>query len=36
LMTATGTTGGLAFALWAGIDGLVGRLRARHTPVVAT
>ena len=36
LMTATGTTGGLAFALWAGIDGLVSRLRARHAPAVAT
>ncbi|MDA0166529.1 hypothetical protein OM076_40070 [Solirubrobacter ginsenosidimutans] len=34
LMTATGTTGGLAFALWAGIDGLVSRLRARHAPAV--
>jgi uncharacterized membrane protein YbhN (UPF0104 family) len=28
LMTATGTTGGLAFALWAGVDGLLTRLRA--------
>jgi uncharacterized membrane protein YbhN (UPF0104 family) len=36
LMTATGTTGGLAFALWAGIDGLVSRLRARHAPAVVT
>src|SRR3954454_1694917 len=35
LMTATGTTGGLAFALWAGIDGLVSRLRARPVPAVA-
>ena len=30
LMTATGTTGGLAFALWAGVDGLLTRLRASH------
>jgi hypothetical protein len=28
LMTATGTTGGFAFALWAGIDALATRLRA--------
>ena len=32
LMTATGTTGGLVFALWAGIDGLVSRLRAGTRP----
>jgi hypothetical protein len=30
LMTATGTTGGLAFALWAGIDGVLTRLRSSH------
>ncbi|HEY6887030.1 MAG TPA: hypothetical protein VI300_04595 [Solirubrobacter sp.] len=36
LMTATGTTGGLAFALWAGIDGLVSRLRARPAPAIVT
>jgi uncharacterized membrane protein YbhN (UPF0104 family) len=32
LTTATGTTGGLAFALWAGVDGLRSRLRAAHAP----
>jgi hypothetical protein len=35
-MTATGTTGGLAFALWAGIDGLVSRLHARSAPAIVT